>query len=355
MRFGTRFLLAVSCLLPSLAAGAAELTKVTFLQMHPAVGVGEEVFLYAVPQQLGYFRAEGLEVAIEGVSGGGPAAQGLQSGQAEFATTMPESVLQLREQGGDPIVFYTLKQNTGSIVIVLENSTIRTLADLKGKSIGAAAFGSGGGLAVKDQLLRLGITPDQYSAVTSGVNAAAFTALQTGQLDALTVWDGMRGAMENTGMKIRAIEIPDQNKIAAMSFATTDRFIAAHPEAVAGMCRAIAKGLHFALANRDAAIRLFWAQFPTTKPANLDTATAMKNQRHIMDRWFETSEKGIPPGKETGAINPAAWELTREIYVKSGALKGTKPAEVGYTTKFTDKCNDFDHAAVEAQAMAMAN
>ena len=212
-----RALIASLALLAPVAGRAEGLAKVTFLQMHPAIGVGEEVFLYAIPQKLGYFREAGLEVSIEGVNGGGPAAQGLQSGQAQFATTMPESVLQLREQGGDPIVFYTLKQNTGSVVIVLEDSPIHTLADLKGKTIGAASFGSGGGLAVKDQLARLGITPDQYSAVSSGVNAAAFTALNSHQLDALTVWDGMRGAMENTGMKIRAIEIPDQDKIAARS------------------------------------------------------------------------------------------------------------------------------------------
>ena len=34
----------------------------TLVQMHPIMGVGEEVFLYAVPKHLGYFAAEGLDV-----------------------------------------------------------------------------------------------------------------------------------------------------------------------------------------------------------------------------------------------------------------------------------------------------
>ena len=341
---------ALAAMLLLAAPGRAEDLKVTLVQMHPAIGVGEEIFLYAVPKRLGYFKDEGLDVTVEGVSGGGPAAQALQSGEAQFATTVPESILLLREQGGDPVAIYTLKQNTGSVIVVRDDSPIRTLADLKSKTIGAASFGSGGGLAVKDHLAQMGITPDQYSAVTTGVNAAAFTALQSGQIDALVLWDGMRGAAENTGMKIRAVAIPDQDKIGAMTLATTDRFAKAHPEAVKGMCRAVAKGLHYTLANTDAAIRLLWEEFPSTRPANADTATALKNQRHIMERWFETSEQGVPPGGETGAIRPATWQMSRDVYVKAGALKGAKPVEQGYSTAFTASCNSYDHAAIAAAA-----
>ena len=345
--------LAAACSLVPIFCSAAELTHVTLVQMHPAIGVGEEVFMYAVPKALGYFAKEGLDVAIEGVSGGGPAAQALQSGQAEFATTMPESILQLRERGGDPIAIYTLKQNTGSIMLVAADSPVHVFADLKGKTIGAASFGAGGGLAVKEYLAQIGIAPGQYSAVSTGVNAASFTALQSHQLDALVVWDGMRGAAENTGMPLRVLEIPDQDKIAAMTFATTQRFIHDHKNLVGGMCRAIAKGLHFALANTHAAIRLFWQEFPTAKPASVDPAVAMHDQAHIMDRWFESSEQGVPPGHETGAMRPDSWELTRKIYIKAGALKGTVPASQGYTSEFINSCNDYDHAAVEAQAASM--
>ena len=36
--------------------------KMTLVQMHPNMGIGEEVFLYAVPKRMGYFAAEGLDV-----------------------------------------------------------------------------------------------------------------------------------------------------------------------------------------------------------------------------------------------------------------------------------------------------
>ena len=39
----------------AIAGGAAaqSLTKMTLVQMHPNMGIGEEVFLYAVPKRLG--------------------------------------------------------------------------------------------------------------------------------------------------------------------------------------------------------------------------------------------------------------------------------------------------------------
>ena len=334
----------------ALPTRAADLTKVTIVQMHPAINVGEEVFLYAVPKQLGYFKDEGLDVSIQGVSGGGASAQTLQSGAAQFATTMPESILQVREQGGDVIAFYTLKRNTGTIMIVREDSPIQKLEDLKGKTVGAASFGAGGGLAVKDYLTRQGITPDQWSQVSTGVNPAAFAALDSKQIDALILWDGMRGAVENMGMKIRPVIVPDQDKVGGMTFATTDRFIKDNPKAVEGMCRAIAKGLRYSSANTDAAIKLFWKEFPTTKPASLDDATALRNQRHIMERWFEMSEQGAIPGQENGEIIESAWKLTAETYTKAGVLKGTIPSEQGYTSKFLSVCNSFDRAAINTQA-----
>jgi NitT/TauT family transport system substrate-binding protein len=331
-------------------ARAADPVKVELVQSHPSIGVGEEVFLYAIPKQLGYFKEENLDVTINGVAGSGAAAQVLASGGAQFATTMPETNLQMREKGGDTLAVYNLKRSTGTILIVMADSPIKTLTDLKGKTIGGVTFGSGGGLALKNNLTQLGITADQYSTASVGVGAASFTALQTGKVDALILWDAMRGAAENTGMQIRAIEVPIQNTFAAMALSTTSAYAAANPAVVAGMCRAVAKGLHFAIANPEAAVRIFWKEFPQTKPTTVDEATALKNHMHIMQRWMESALQGITPGKEEGAFQPANWESTREVYTSVGVIKGSVPATDGYTTKFLEQCNGFDRSKIAAQA-----
>jgi hypothetical protein len=77
---------------------AQSLRKMTLVQMHPIMGIGEEVFLYAVPKGLGYFAAEGLDLDIQNSQTGMISAQVLQSNNAQVGTTAAAAVMTVREQ-----------------------------------------------------------------------------------------------------------------------------------------------------------------------------------------------------------------------------------------------------------------
>src|SRR5437879_13868064 len=86
----------------TLAAGAASMVtgvaaqsvkKMTLVQMHPIMGIGEEIFLYAVPKRLGYFAAEGLDLDIQNSQTGMISAQVLQSNNAQVGTTAAAAVM----------------------------------------------------------------------------------------------------------------------------------------------------------------------------------------------------------------------------------------------------------------------
>jgi NitT/TauT family transport system substrate-binding protein len=333
-------------------AGAQAPKKMTLVQMHPAMGVGEEVFLYAVPKQLGFFKAEGLNVDIQNSQTGMISAQVLESKNAQVGTTAAEAIMAVREQGGDLVSFFNLKRNAGTFLIVPPDSPIHKLEDLKGKIIGAPSFGAGGGMAVKENLAHIGITPDQYTAIATGAGPSAIAALRTGKINALVVWDAMLAAAENTGLSLRIVHIPLEDGMVGTTLATTTAFADANPNEVAGYCRAMTKGLLFTMTNRAAAIRLFWKEFPNTKPTTVDDATALKNSVHIMDRFLEMALQDQPAGAPLGGFIPANWESTHADFVKVGSLKGTEPATAAYTTKFIAACNDFDHSAIAAQAKA---
>ena len=161
----------------TLAAGAAwlmidsvtaqSLKKMTLVQMHPNMGVGEEVFLYAVPKRLGYFAAEGLDVDIQNSQTGMISAQVLQSNNAQVGTTAAAAIMTVREQNGDLVSFFNLKRNAGTFLVVLKDSPIHKLEDLKGKTVGAPSFGAGGGLGLKQNLSEIGITPEQYTGIST--------------------------------------------------------------------------------------------------------------------------------------------------------------------------------------------
>lgn len=345
----------------ALAAGCAGITvgtaqtlkKMTLAQMHPIMGVGEEVFLYAVPKHLGFFAAEGLDMDIQNTQTGMVSAQLLQSNGAQVGTTAADAILAVREQGGDLVSFFQLKRNPGTFLVVLPDSPIKGLSDLKGKAVGAPSFGAGGGLALKQNLTELGITPDQYTAIATGAGPSAVAALRSGKIDALVMWDAMLGAAENTGLALRVINIPLQDRSVGTTLATSSAFATANPTEVGSYCRAMTKGLVFTMTNRAAAIRMLWDEFPATKSADLDDATALKNGVHVMDRFLEMALQGQPDGAPLGNFITANWENTRTASTTLGTLKGTQPATAAYTTKFLAACNDFDRAAIVAQAKAM--
>lgn len=332
---------------------AQSLKKMTLVQMHPIMGIGEEVFLYAVPKRLGYFAAEGLNVDIQNSQTGMISAQVLQSNNAQVGTTAAEAVMAVREQSGDLISFFNLKRNAGTFLVVLKDSPIQKLEDLKGKTVGAPSFGAGGGLALKQNLSEIGITPDQYIPIATGAGPSAVAALHTGKIDALVMWDAMLGAAENTGLALRVVNIPLEDRMVGTTLATKKSFADANAKELAGYCRAMTKGLVFTMTNRAAAIRIFWDEFPTTKPANLDDATALKNSVHIMDRFLEMALQGQPEGSRLGEFIATNWQNTHAAYIKLGTLKGTEAATDSYTEHFLAACNDFDRAAVVAQAKSM--
>jgi len=61
----------------------------------------------------------------------------LQSNNAQVGTTAAAAIMTVREQNGDLVSFFNLKRNAGTFLVVLKDSPIQKLEDLKGKTIGS--------------------------------------------------------------------------------------------------------------------------------------------------------------------------------------------------------------------------
>lgn len=340
-----------SALLVALTSAHAQAEKITLIQAHNNIVVGEEVFLHAVPQKLGYFAEEGLEVTIVGAAGGTMAVQALQGGSADFASTQPEIVMKLREQGGEAVVIYNLKTRGSYAIAVPEGSDIASLEDLKGKVLGVASLASGAIPVIVESLKEVGVGDTDVTMVAAGTGAQAATALSSGQVDALGLWDSAYGAIENTGQKLSYIELPLVTKLASFALATTETIIREKPEAIEAYCRAIAKGWHFTLTNPEAAIRIFHEVFPETRNASVEPEQAVAQDSHVLNMWLANGAAGQREGFGYGYNYPDLWEFSAKYFIDQGMLEGRVAIEDAYTNQFIDGCNDFDREAVAAAAL----
>ena len=325
------------------------LTRVVFVQAHAAGVAGEEGPMYAVPESLGFFEEEGLDVVWEFSSGSAASIQLLLAGNAHIVNANAEAVFTTRNQGGPVMAVMAVKGRSGYAIAVLPDSPIEKLEDVKGKVIGVSSMGTGAIPIIAGELANVGLERDvDYEFVATGIGAQAATALTTGKVDGLGLWDATFAVIENQGIEMRYIHLPILDKIAPFSMVTTDKFMQENPDVVEGFARAMVKGFIWSLANPDATMKLFYHHFPAMKPLGISPEEAVRQDRRVFEMWMDNAAQFQEP--LWGYQWPEKWEFSQSHYVESGLLDQERDPTQYYTNVFVEACNDFDKDALRAAA-----
>lgn len=190
---------AASLALPRVAAQAKpEKSKVVI-----AVG-GKSAFYYlplTIAEQLGYFKAEGLDVEIPDFAGGSRSLQAVLGGSADVVSGAYEHTINLQAKN-QMFQAFVLQGRAPQIALGVSTKTMpgyKGLADLKGKKIGVSAPGSSTNMVANLLLSRVGIRPSDVSFIGIGTSASALTAVRSGQVDALSNLDPVLTMLEQKG------------------------------------------------------------------------------------------------------------------------------------------------------------
>ena len=181
---------------PSLVAQTRlEKSKVT-------VAVSAKTSFYQLPltlaDQLGFFRAEGLDIELNDFAGGPGALQALQSGAADLVSGAYENTISLQSKNQFCQAF-VLMGRAPQIVVGVSTKTMpnfAALADLKGKKIGVSMLGSSTNRVVSLLWARAGLSPQDVTFVGVGTSGAALAAVRSGQIDAISNIDPIMTMLE---------------------------------------------------------------------------------------------------------------------------------------------------------------
>lgn len=236
---------------PSLRAqGKPEKAKVSI-----AVG-GKAAFYYlplTISEQLGYFKAEGVDVEISDFAGGSRALQALMGGSADIVSGAYEHTInmQSKNQFIQSIVLMGRAPQIAMGVSTKGMPGYKSVADLRGKKIGVSAPGSSTNMVANLVLSRAGLKAGDVSFVGVGTSAGALTALRSGQVDAISNTDPVMTMLEQKG-DVRIISDTRTLKgtqevfggpMPAACFYTRADFVKANPNTCQALANAIVHGL----------------------------------------------------------------------------------------------------------------
>ncbi|TMC28072.1 MAG: ABC transporter substrate-binding protein [Chloroflexi bacterium] len=133
-----------------------------------------------VADAFGYFKDENLTVELVRFDGGVGSLRASASGAIDLAGTSAEPVLDAIANGADVKIVYTYAPNVDVSFAV--SSSIKTMADLKGKKMGVQEAGGFADVMTRIVLKKAGIDPKDVTFVTT-TTAGRVQALATGQTD----------------------------------------------------------------------------------------------------------------------------------------------------------------------------
>jgi NitT/TauT family transport system substrate-binding protein len=222
-----------------------------------SIAVGGKAAFYYLPltisEQLGYFKAEGLDIEISDFAGGSRALQALLGGSADVVAGAYEHTINMQSKN-QHIQSFVLQGRAPQIAMGVSTKSMpnyRSLSDLRGKKIGVSAPGSSTNMIANLVLSRGGVKASEVSYVGVGNTATALAALRSGQIDAMSNTDPVMTMLEQKGdvkiisdtRTLKGTQDVFGGPMPAACFYAPVEFVQKHPNTCQALASAIVHGL----------------------------------------------------------------------------------------------------------------
>ena len=312
-----------------------------------APGIGTTDFYVAL--KAGFLKQEGLEIEVRYATSASQAAQIVASGGADFGRFAFDPVLMGYDKGLRLRSFYQFYRTLIYFLAVPEDSPIRTIQDVKGRTIAVANMGSAAVGIFRSMLRQADMPIDSATLVPVGKADAGIAALRAGRVDGFMFWNEVYADMLGSGLKLRFIKHPRLADVGSNGYFAADATLRDKRAALAGFARAIAKASVFIRANYAAAARIYLQTNPQIGSAD-DPATV---RRYADELRFWSQDWAVREGKEQyGENNTATLALYAGELKRDGALETIPPLGDLTTNDLIPAANDFDIQQVRALAAA---
>jgi len=241
----------------------------------------------------GFFKEEGLDVEFITTQN---AIEGLTSKDIDVADVATTSAI-IAAGKGAPVKIVSSMFRTKGPFYLIAGPDVKSVEDLKGKTVGAAAFGSGLDVYTQVILKKHGLGKNDVTYVANGVNEAAFASLTSGQVAATIIHEPFASLAEATGKgKILAKGWDFLPSFHTGVLASRSDFIDKNPELLRKLLRAYFKSQEYAKSHLDE-----YSAYFLTK-VKIDPAVAAKAFEREDVLWENNPDVNLKSLEETQRI-----------------------------------------------------
>ncbi len=268
---------------------------------------------FYVAQARGYFRDEGLDVDFK---------QGLDvdvlkligTGALNFGVAGGDEVMIARSQGVPLVYVGTWYQKYPVTVVALEKANIRTVAELKGRTIGVPGRYGATYIGLLALLDSVGLKESDVQLREIGFTQVQ--ALTQGQVDVVVGYTNNEPVqLRALGQTITTINVFDKVNLVSNGLVTDEKTANNDPELVRAVVRAVMRGIQDTIADPDAAVTL---SLPTIPGA----ADKRDQLRAVLDATLPVLQGDQTTAHGLGYADPAAWSSSRDLLLRLKVLGG---------------------------------
>ena len=241
-----------------------------------------------VAQDLGYFKAAGLEVQIL-QPGQAITDQVVASGKSDFGISYQENVIRARSESIPIVSIAAIIQHNSSGFASLKSANIKSPKDFEGKRYGS--WDSPSELAILETVMKKTDADINKVKIVSGVYDFFSTIGKDADFEWIyEAWDGVEA--KRRGIELNYIPLRDLDPVFdyyTPALITNQSMIDSKPELVSKFAQAVAKGYEYAIQNPEQAAAILVKSVP-----ELDAELVKASQVYLADKYkAEASQWGV--------------------------------------------------------------
>jgi NitT/TauT family transport system substrate-binding protein len=281
----------------------------------------QDVWLYTpldVGIEEGIFAKQGLDIEVSILPGGAKLQQALLAGSIDVGLGGSQAMA-LTVKGSPTITIAALAgPPAGFSIVVVPDSPIKSIADLKGKTIGFASNGSILDWLQQQLSIQQGWGQHGMQGVATGGSEANTAALVSHQIDAgiQTTETGFTLEAKHQARILSSMVPFAPNLITQTIFARTP-YLSEHPERVERFLKGWFGAVAYMVANK--------------KESSAISARALHMEEAVVERAYDVE---MPYLSKDGTFDPKGVDVLRDSFVELGILDKKPTDDQILTTRF---------------------